>query len=216
MLKLKPAAVAREIVDTAASVVEDFQGGIIAGEESMTDRLVQSVRTALDGRSIGNLRWRARTLKTARGRGAEEKRHGADVLGVLEVDLEEYKVKKGFLWQAKIVEPSQHLTAAAWEKFQQQCRTMLERSCDSFAVIYSREEGVRFIPAQEILEIEADQVYDLGSRSLFGFFKGHVKCEIGDRRLNAPTIETLERLSHAPEPPPLPDVRTLSMKVSRD
>jgi hypothetical protein len=29
MLKLKPAAVAREIVDTTASVIEDFEDGII-------------------------------------------------------------------------------------------------------------------------------------------------------------------------------------------
>jgi hypothetical protein len=138
------------------------------------------------------------------------------VLGVLEVDLEEYRVTKGFLWQAKIIEPGQRLSTTAWENFQEQCRTMLGRSYESFAVIYSREEGVRFIPAQEILEIDADQVYNLGSRSLFGFFKGHVNCEIGDRRLNAPTIETLERLTGEPEAEQPPDVHTLSMKVSRD
>jgi len=216
MLKLKPAAVAREIVDTAATVIEDFKQGIIAGEVSMTDRLVQAVRTSLDDRRIGNLQWRARTLKTARGRGAEEERHGADVLGVLEIDLDEYRVKKGFLWQAKIIEPGQRLSAKPWGDFQEQCRRMLERSHDSFAVIYSREEGVRFIPAQEILEIDAEQVYDLGSRSLFGFFKGHVKCEIGDRRLNAPTIEMLDSLTRVPEVELPPDARTLSMKVSRD
>jgi hypothetical protein len=135
----------------------------------MTDRLVQSVRTALDGRRIGNLRWRARTLN-ARGPGPEEKRQGADVLGALEIDLEEYKVKKGFLWQAKVIERGQRLSAREWERLQDQCRTLLERWHDSFAVISSREEGVRFIPAQEILEIKADQVHDLGSR-MFGFFR---------------------------------------------
>jgi hypothetical protein len=216
MINLKPALVAREIVGTAATVMEDFKEGIISGEESMTDRLVQAIRTSLDGRRIGNLLWRARTLKTARGRGAEEKRNGADVLGVLEIRLPEHTIKKGFLWQAKIIEPDQHLPKPSWENFQSQCRTMLDRTDESFAAIYSRRKGVRFIPAQEIVEIDADEVYDLGSQSLYGFFKGHVKCEIGDRRLHSPTIEVLDALAKLPESERGDDARLMTMKASHD
>ncbi len=67
----------------------------------MTDRLLGAICSALDGRHVGNLKWRARTLKTARDRGAEEQRHGADVLGVLEVKLPDYSVTKGFLGQPR-------------------------------------------------------------------------------------------------------------------
>ena len=151
----------------------------------------------------------------AQGKEAEEKRHGADVLGVLEIKLPDYSVTKGFLWQAKIIEPGEALPNKQWEKFQEQCRTMLKRTDDAYAVIYSRTDGVRFIPAQQILEIDRDQVYELGSRSLHGSFKGHVKCEIGDRKLNNPTIETLDRLvDHSDQP--YKDLHFLTMKVSRD
>lgn len=160
----------------------------------MTDRLFASVRNALDGRFIGNLVWKARTLRTGRGIAAEEKRHGADVLGVLTIDLHDYKTKKGFLLQAKRIEPDELTPSKEWARFQKQCETMLERTCDAFAVIYSRENGIRFIPASTILEISNNQIFDVGSRSLFGFFKAHVKCENGDRRLNSPTVEMLDAL----------------------
>ena len=199
MLKLRPVMVAKEVVDATQSTIEDFKAGIISGEVSMTDRLLGAICSALDGRHIGNLKWRARTLKAASGRGAEEERHGADVLGVLEVILPDYSVTKGFLWQAKIIEPGEALPNKQWERFQKQCRKMLKRTDHAFAVIYSRIDGVRIIPAQQILEIDRNQVYELGSRSLHGFFKGHVKCEIGDRKLNSPTIETLDRLIDHPD-----------------
>jgi hypothetical protein len=215
MFKLKPGAVAREVVDAAKSTLDDFHDGTIAGETSMTDRLVGAIRTALDGKHIGNHTWKARTLKTARGKGAEEKRHGADVLGVLQIDLPDYKTTKGFLWQAKIIEPGNPLPSAEWERFQKQCKTMLSRTDEAFAVIYSRTHGVRFIPASVILKINQSQVYEVGSRSLFGFFKGYVKCEIGDRALDSPTIETLERIAKQREvPADFSDERVLAMKVT--
>jgi hypothetical protein len=195
MMRLKPAAVARMVVDGCQTTIEDFANEIIVDEESMTDRLFGSIATALNGRAIGNVIWKARTLRTGRGVAAEEKRHGADVLGVLQIDLPEYKTKKGFLLQAKRIEPDKPLSKADWERFQKQCALMRERTNEAFAAIYSRSEGVRFIPAATIGEIRRDQVFDVGSRSLFGFFRAHVKCEIGDRRLNSPTIGTLDAMA---------------------
>jgi hypothetical protein len=107
MSRLRPRLVAKAVADATRSTIEDFKLGIIAGEVSMTDRLLGAISSALDGRTIGGLRWRARTLKTARGVGAEESRHGADVLGVLEVDLPGYELRKGFLLQSKIIEPGE-------------------------------------------------------------------------------------------------------------
>lgn len=97
MLKLKPQVIARTVAAEAKLVEEDFRQGDITGEEPMTDRLIQSIRGALNDKRIGNYNWRARTLKSSSGRSAEEAVHGADVLGVLEVSLPDYKVKKGFV-----------------------------------------------------------------------------------------------------------------------
>jgi hypothetical protein len=92
---------------------------------------------------------------------------------------------------------------------------MLDRSDQSFAMIFSRWKGVRFIPAQEIRSIDRYQVYEVGSRSLYGFFLSHVECQIGDGALDSPTIDTLEQLALLPHVPR--DVRqVLAMKVIRD
>jgi len=215
MRRLKPGAVARSVFDGCQTTIEHFAEGIIADEESMTDRLFASVSNALNGRVIGNIVWRARTLRTGRGVAAEEKRHGADVLGVLEINLPEYRTKKGFLLQAKRIEPGAPPSKTEWERFRQQCMTMRARTEEAFAVIYSRSEGVRFIPAAIITEIDRDQVFDVGSRSLFGFFRAHVKCEVGDRRLNSPTIETLDALAAQAKRAPVEDdgLLVLAMKA---
>jgi hypothetical protein len=196
MMRLKPAAVARIVVDGCQTTIQDFANEIIVDEESMTDRLFGSVANALNGRAIGNVIWKARTLRTGRGVAAEERRHGADVLGVLQIDLPEYKTTKGFLVQAKRIEPETPLSKGQWERFQTQCAIMRERTEHAFAAVYSRRRGVIFIPAVTIGEIAPHQVFDVGSRSIFGFFRAHVKCEIGDRRLSSPTIETLESVSN--------------------
>jgi hypothetical protein len=209
MLTIKPGAVATAVRETAKPILDDFKDHTISGEESMTDRLVAAIRIALDGKHIGNVTWKARTLKTARGKGAEEKRHGADVLGVLNIDVPGYKTTKGFLWQAKIVEPRHPISEHEWKRFQNQCKTMLDRTDEAFAVIYSRKKGVRFIPASVVLAIDRFSIYDVGARTLYGFFKSHVKCEIGDQKLNRPTIETLDRIARESD-----DARILAMRAT--
>lgn len=92
---------------------------------------------------------------------------------------------------------------------------MLSRSRESFAAIYSRSEGVRFIPAEQILAIEPEQVYELSSRSLYGFFKSHIKCEVGDRKLNAPTIDALDGLEIGETADGIEDAHIIAMKVSK-
>lgn len=208
--------VAHEVNDGCQTTIEDFRKHIIEDEPNMTDRLFGSISNSLNGRAIGNLKWKARTLRTGRGKAAEEKRHGADILGVLEISLHDYQTKKGFLLQAKIAEPDRPMSNGEWQRFQNQCRTMRQRTCEAFGVIYSRQRGVLFIRADTILEVDRDQLFEVGSRTLFGFFKAHVKCEIGDRKLDAPTIEMLDGLADK-APAPIDDSGAevvLSMKVT--
>lgn len=198
MMRLRPAMVAREVVDGSETAIDDFRNGIIKHETGMTERLFGGIANALNGRRIGNLTWKAYSLTSGRGRAAEETRHGADVLGVIDIDLHNYKTKKGFLLQAKIAEPHAPISNSEWKRFQEQCKLMLKRSYESYGVIYSRDKGIRFIPAATILEISPDQLFDVGSRSLFGFFKSHVKCQIGDRRLSVPSIDVLDKMILSP------------------
>ncbi len=93
--------------------------------------------------------WRAATLRAGSGSGAEEKEFGADILGVLSIDLPDYKVAKGFLAQAKRAEPGVRFSNSEWSRLRAQCNIMLMTTPDCFVVAYSKTVGfVSSLPKQ--------------------------------------------------------------------
>lgn len=139
--------------------------------------------------------WRARTLRTGRGVAAEEKRHGADLLGVLDLNLVGYRVTKGFLVQAKRAEPDQQFSVSEWNRLRIQCKTMLDRSPHSFVWVYSRTSGIRIFSACAVIALQSRTIFDLYSRSMSNFFEYHIESFFGDHRLNSPDIQILDALA---------------------
>ena len=148
--------------------------------------------------SSSPITWRARTLRTGRGKAAEEKRHGADLLGVLDLNLEDYRATKGFLAQAKRVEPDQSFLRSDWKRLQSQCEAMLLRTPEAFVWAYSKSWGIRVFSANAVLGLRSRVLFDLYSRSLSRFFESHLESFVGDRRLNSTRIETLDSLHELP------------------
>ncbi len=138
--------------------------------------------------------WKARSLRTSSGRAAEEKRHGADLMGVLDIDLPNYRTTKGFLAQAKLAEPRRKFPSGEWERLQVQCEKMLSRTPDSFVWVYSKKRGIRIFSAASVVELTSKNIFDLYDRSVSSFFELHLECFIGDRRLNSTDIDTLDAL----------------------
>ena len=190
--------IAREIADAANGAFGSYREGRVVEEPQITDRILGAVEERVRNLRSGNVVWTARTLRTGRGIAAEEKRHGADLLGVLDVDLDGYKSKKGFLAQAKRAEPYSMFGKRDWERLRSQCETMLERTPDSFVFVYSIQKGIRIFPANAIVELGSRQVFDLYDRGVSSFFESHIQCFIGDRRLNSTNIDTLEALVEFP------------------
>ena len=154
-----------------------------------------------DGMASHNLSpisWKARTLRTSRGIAAEEKRHGADLMGVLNLNLVDYRVKKGFLAQAKRAEPDQPFTKSEWDRLRSQCDMMLVRTPASFVWVYSSEMGIRVFSANAVVAVDSRTIFDLYSRSLSNFFENHIESFFGDHRLNSTDIETLDALAESP------------------
>jgi hypothetical protein len=145
------------------------------------------------------LQWQAMTLRAGPASAAHEQRFGADILGVLTIGTRDYRNAKGFLAQAKRAEPGASFNHREWIRLRRQCEKMLAVSPDAFVIAYSRSKGVRFFSAQAVASFEGRdlfELYDIGVRS---FFERHLQSFIGDRRLDKPEIETLERLQ-ADEP----------------
>ena len=167
-------------------------------EPAITNRILGAIEDRIQNLKYGNISWRARTLRTGRGKAAEEKRHGADLLGVLDISIPGYTTKKGFLAQAKRAEPRMRFKSTEWDRLRSQCELMLERTPDSFVFIYSVNKGLRIFSANAVLGLGSRDIFELYDRKVAAFFENHIQCFIGDPRLNSTDIHTLDALAELP------------------
>jgi hypothetical protein len=100
-------------------------------EPAFTDRMLGHIEEAMNGYVTKGVRWTAKTL-TDRGRNSQEQEFGADFAGVLDIDLEDFNVKKGFLAQAKKVEPFDRVSNSELQRMSVQCNQMLQYTPDTF------------------------------------------------------------------------------------
>ena len=193
-----------QITDRIIGAIEDRIGsgrpddeGRIAqlDSSSSSDRFVEGNHDDEPYYIFQRINWTARSLRTGSGIAAEEKRHGADLMGVVDINIPHYRVIKGFLAQAKRAEPGHKFKNKDWDRLHFQCETMLLRTPDAFVWVYSKLRGIRIFPAVSVLTLKSKDIFHLYSRSVSSFFENHIECFIGDRRLNSTDIETLDVLS---------------------
>ncbi|MEQ9567625.1 MAG: hypothetical protein RLN85_17770, partial [Pseudomonadales bacterium] len=182
-------AVARRIDSAINLSLNALREGRVEQEPAMTDRMLGAIEQKVQG-DICGIKWSAKTL-TDRGTGSQESEFGADFMGVLQIDLPDYKVSKGFLAQAKMSNRSSKSDLAGVKR---QCEKMLKFSPESFVFIYDKN-GVRVVPAIGILATEFG-MSGLYSRPARRFFEEHLECFIGDRRISCPSPNSLDNLRH--------------------
>lgn len=196
-----------QLTDRILGAIEDRirRRSLVAyGEHALVDempdvnRIPSVTKRGIVKQLRGGIVWKARTLRTGRGVAAEEKRHGADLMGVLDLALPDYRATKGFLAQAKRAEPGQRFSKSDWDRLRSQCETMLLRTPASFVWVYSKSKGIRIFSANSVLGLESRCIFDLYSRGVSSFFENHIECFIGDRRLDSTNIETLDVLARFP------------------
>lgn len=178
----------RLIGGAADRAVEALRQGRVEQEPAMTDRLLGGIEESLQGRTAHGITWSAKTL-TDRGRGAQERRFGADFMGVLNIDLPDYRVAKGFLAQAKLVRTDRSIDRAELDR---QCERMLDLSPASFVFLYS-DSGIAVVPAIAVVASSIDP-RELYARSIGRFFEEHLECFIGDKAISEAAPSTLESL----------------------
>lgn len=182
----------KRAADAASRAIEAFREGRVEQEPALTDRMLGGIEEAMREFHVKGIKWNAKTL-TDRGRGSQEKQYGADFAGVLSIELPGFQVKKGFLAQAKIIEPGGYISGNIFNSMREQCEKMLTMTPDSFVFLYSKKEIV-VVPAVSIAGAEYVNPHDLYSRSIARFFEEHFQSFIGDRRISSPTPDTLEEL----------------------
>jgi len=182
----------KEITSRIGSAVDSTVGALQEGrvehEPAFTDRMLGSIEESLkDFRSKG-IKWDAKTL-TDRGRGSQESKVGADFLVTIEYNLDDYKVAKGFLAQAKLLRKGD---IDSVKDLQEQCEKMLKLSPDSFVFLYDTE-SVRVVPAVSVISSDFSPTEHY-SRAASRFFADHLECFVGDRNISSATPEGLEKL----------------------
>jgi hypothetical protein len=154
--------------------------------------MIGHIEEAMRGFEVKGVQWQAKTL-TDRGPKSQESQFGADFAGVLRVDTADYRVRKGFLAQAKLIEPGHSFPAAEYDRLRIQAGQMLDATPDSFVFLYSRT-GIFVVPALAVLSSGRRNPHDLYRRSVARFMEEHFSSFIGDRRISAPNIDALKQL----------------------
>ena len=181
---------ARIAACAACTAVDAYAKDRIEHEPHITDRMLGGIERELDGKKIKGLVWEAKTL-TSSGDGSQESKYGADFMGVLNINLNQYKISKGFLAQAKRME-----ARIDRGELVKQCERMLSYTPASFVFLYSKKD-IRVIPASAVIasggtNLLKDEVY---SRSIFSFFEIHFVSFLGDTKIKAASRKQLCVLS---------------------
>ena len=129
--------IAQEIANAAEGAFAAYREERVLEEPQLTDRIIGAIEDRIQSRQFDSVVWKARTLRTGRGKAAEEKCYGADLMGILDVALPDYTTTKGFLAQAKRAEPGNLFNKTEWNRLHNQCKKMLDRTPDSFVFVYS-------------------------------------------------------------------------------
>ncbi len=186
-------AFSRKISTASRHVIEDINSGRAQQEPSITDRLIAYIQAEARSSALSSFVWTAMTL-TDRGRGSQERKYGADFVGSLEIKISGFNIKKGFLAQAKKVEPSDRFSSSEYSRLKAQCEDMLRLSPDSFVFLYSVIDGFSVLPAIAILGARSCNPHELTKKPIQKFFVEHFECFIGDANISLANIKTLDEL----------------------
>lgn len=181
-------AVATRVEAAIVNVTAAYLGGRVEQEPEFTGRMLGAIEYSLQEFETNGIVWKAKTL-TDRGRGSQESQYGADFVGVLNIELREYTVSKGFLAQAKLLRNGR---IDDLHRLRRQCETMLSLSPASFVFLYSGD-GVQVIPAISV--ISAADPLRLYARTSRRFFEDHLQCFIGDPAIHSASTANLEELA---------------------
>ena len=189
--------VSNELSGAADRAFEAYIEDRATEEPQVTDRILGAMEDCLklgrvDHKIFKDVAWRACTFKTSRGKAAEEKRYGADWMGVLDICLPNYETKKGFLVQSKKSEPDKRFSNQDWDRLRSQCELMIKRTPVSYVFVYSKAKRIRIFSANSVLGLKSRNIFDLYSISMRRFCEDHIRSLIGDKRISSTKVQELD------------------------
>jgi hypothetical protein len=164
----------------------------VPDEPAITNQFLGAMRAIINGKVKKGIQWSSYVLSSI-GPNAEESKFGADFMGILDINVQDFVVKKGFLAQAKRMTKGLS-QQGEWDRLRQQCDLMLSYTPDSYVFVYGAD-GFLVIPAISCLSLTKPKIETLYSNKLDRFYKDHVTSFVGDRKLSGADKQTLKALS---------------------
>lgn len=183
------AELANTLSKAAENVAKDIVSEDVGDEDDISSQLCGRLKQAADnfvdsvGRQYPNVRIKARHM-TSRASGSEERRIGADIVVVLDVDLPDQRLTKGLLIQAKVLPQGRIMAPRAWEGLKSQCQRMLARTPSAFVFMYGKSSIIPF-SASALECVERTKLWDSSTYPLHWVFHDFLVSWIGDRRIAA-------------------------------
>lgn len=185
---------ARKVNGAAQRVVRDYRDGDAIDEESFSDQLCGRIKETLEGFETDSVSWQAENVLRDRRYGrlsarslskhSEEPAFGADLVVVLDIDLPDYEVNKGFLAQAKRLEVDDDLAASERKRLVTQCDLMTEVTPASLVLLYG-SSGLRAISATAVSASRGHQLDMIPTAYIEAWFRELAICGLGDRKIQA-------------------------------
>lgn len=172
--------IAAALGSTIDEVCSEHYGGLTQ-EPAMTSRIGAALEERFNKRVIGDYELQVVTQEFPdRGKGALEKRVGADLYVGISVHHGRQIESKGFLVQAKMYKKRR-------VNLHEQCDEMMKRTDAGYVWVY-RKDGVRSVQSERVLALErlhGDPVTEMLARVL--------ECVEGDRALALPLTASPRR-----------------------
>lgn len=185
---------AARLANTAvAGAMSDMAGRHTYDEDDVTPGLVGRLHSTFENANLEGIQVKATVLRHRKGRAAEEKKFGADLLVHVSLDTDTQSYSKGVLIQSKKLEREDYWSSTWRNKLINDCETMLKTTCASFVFSYS-ERGMRCGAATRVSGALAKAPVSL--RYLCGwtsyrFFLELFRCPIGDPNITSARVDEL-------------------------
>lgn len=180
---------ARAAARAANAAMREYRRGNVVDEDDITGVLLGQLNHSLNG-NIKGFDWNAKILRHRRGKAAEEKEVGADILIHTKVRAPGRSYSKGVLIQSKRKEPGEHLSRDEAQHLRDQCEKMLKRTPESYIFDYARS-GLRSGSAVRLAGTARPDVHAECGMTAYRFFLNLFLCPFGDPAISTTDLTKL-------------------------
>ncbi len=193
-------AFAEKLAGATRRVCKDYRDGDVVHEEPFSDQLCGRLKETLEDFRTGEIVWQA-DIARRRGRFSarsltktkEEPAFGADLVMTIDIDTHTESVRKGYLAQAKRLEPGKRLDAAEYRRLLGQCERMVAFTPASLVFLYHQQD-VHVVSANAVLSRRDGDLWSITTWPIEVLYEDFAICWFGDHRIQATDPAALEGL----------------------